>query len=322
MKSLFQIVVLCAIQAVAGAVYAQPAYPTKPITLIVPFAAGGPTDTVGRTVATAMQKRLRQSIVIENVSGAGGTVGVARVANAAPDGYTILLYHVGMSTAPTLYPNLPFDPLKSFEPLGEVTDVPMTLIGRPGLEARDLAQLIAHVKRNGAIYAHAGIGSASHLCGMLLMDALGVELKTVGHKGTGPAMHELLGGRVDLMCDQTTNTTSQIRGGKVIAYGITTPLRVPSLPDVPSLQEVGLPGFEVAVWHALYAPAGTPKATLDKLNEALRYALTDSAVKARLSDLGTYPVSLHKATPEFAREHLIAEMEKWRPLIEKAQRAD
>lgn len=320
MKSLYRILVLCIAQALAGAAFAQPSYPAKPITLIVPFAAGGPTDTVGRTVATAMQKRLRQSIVVENVSGAGGTVGAARVASAEPDGYTILLYHVGMSTAPTFYPDLPFHPLKSFEPLGEVTDVPMTVIGRPGLEAQNLSELVTYIKRKGLIYAHAGTGSASHLCGMLLMNALGVEMKTVGHKGTGPAMHELLGGRVDLMCDQTTNTTSQIRGGKVVAYGITTPLRIPSLPDVPSLHEVGLPGFEVAVWHALYAPAGTPREALDKLNDALRYALTDSAVKARLSDLGTYPVSLQKATPEFAREHLIAEMEKWRPLIERARK--
>lgn len=319
MKLLLRFIALFVLQCVAGAALAQ-AYPSKPITLIVPFTAGGPTDTVGRTVAAAMQKHLRQSIVIENVGGAGGTVGAARVASAPADGYTILLYHVGMATAPSIYPNLRFDPIKSFDPIGEVTDVPMTLIGRPDLPARDFGELLVYLKRNEIRYAHAGNGSASHLCGILLMTSIGLDLKTVGYKGTAPAMHDLLGSRVDLMCDQTTNTTSQIRGGKVRAYGITMPERVASLPDVPSLREAGLPDFEVAVWHALYAPAGTPKPVLDKLNAALRYALTDSAVKARLNDLGTDAVPLDKATPEYARKHLAAEIDKWRPLIESAQK--
>ena len=305
--------------AAAGTAAAQ-AYPQKPITMIVPFAAGGPTDTVGRTVAMAMQKRLRQSVVVENVAGAGGTVGAARVANAAPDGYTILLYHVGMATAPSLYPNLSFDPQRSFEPIGEVTDVPMTLIGRPDLQAKDLGELLEYLKRNKVSYAHAGFGSASHLCGMLFMKSIGMDLKTISHKGTGPAMHELLGSRVDLMCDQTTNTTSQIRGGKVIAYGITTSKRISSLPDVPSLHDAGLQEFEVAVWHALYAPAGTPKEALDKLNDALRYALTDTAVNARFNDLGTDPVSLDKATPGYLRMHLDEQLKKWAPIIDKARK--
>lgn len=321
MRTLLKFCALLIAFAAAGTAAVQ-AFPNKPITMIVPFAAGGPTDTVGRTVAAAMQKRLHQSVVVENVTGAGGTVGAARVANAEPDGYTILLHHVGMATAPALYPNLSFDPQKSFAPIGEVTDVPMTLIGRPDIEARDLGELLEYLKRNKrkVSYAHAGFGSASHLCGMLFMNSIGMDLKTVSHKGTGPAMRELLGGNVDLMCDQTTNTTSQIRGGKVIAYGITTPKRIPSLPDVPSLHEAGLQEFEVAVWHALYAPAGTPQDALDRLNDALRYALTDTAVRARFSDLGTDPVSLDKATPEYLRMHLDAQLKKWAPIIDKARR--
>jgi tripartite-type tricarboxylate transporter receptor subunit TctC len=321
MQALAKILVALGCWAAAAAASAQ-GYPSRSITLIVPFAAGGPTDTVARTVATSMQKRLRQTVIIENVGGAGGTIGAARVAAAPPDGYTILLHHIGMATAPSLYPNLSFDPQQSFEIIGEVTDVPMTMLARLDFPAKNLKAFLKYLKtrKPSVSYAHAGQGSASHLCGLLFMSTIQANFKTVGYKGTGPAMNDLLDGRVDLMCDQTTNTTPQIRSAKVLAFGVTTARRVASLPDVPSLQEGGLKGFEVTVWHALYAPRGTPAEALDKLNDALRFALVDAAVKARFNDLGTEPVALAKATPAYARAHLQAEVKKWAPVIEKARK--
>jgi tripartite-type tricarboxylate transporter receptor subunit TctC len=321
MQALAKVLVALGCWAAAAAASAQ-GYPSRSITLIVPFAAGGPTDTVARTVAASMQKRLRQTVIIENVGGAGGTIGAARVAAAPPDGYTILLHHIGMATAPSLYPNLSFDPQQSFEIIGEVTDVPMTVLARLDFPAKNLKAFLKYLKtrKPSVSYAHAGQGSASHLCGLLFMSTIQANFKTVGYKGTGPAMNDLLDGRVDLMCDQTTNTTPQIRSAKVLAFGVTTARRVASLPDVPSLQEGGLKGFEVSVWHALYAPRGTPAEALDKLNDALRFALVDAAVKARFNDLGTEPVALDKATPAYARAHLQAEVKKWAPVIEKARK--
>lgn len=296
------------------------AYPTKPITLIVPFAAGGPTDTVARTIGAAMQNELKQTVVIENIGGAGGTIGVARGARSAPDGYTILMHHIGMATAPTLYRKLSFDPLNDFEYIGQVTDVPMTMIARGDFPPADFKDFLTYIKANKdkLAYANAGLGSASHLCGLLFMSAIETEFTTVPYKGTGPAMNDLLGGQVDFMCDQTTNTTSQIKGGKVKAYAVTTAERVSSLPDLPTMQEGGLKGFEVAVWHALYAPKGTPQPIIDRLVEALQVAVKDPGVKARFNDLGTDPVPVEKATPESLRTHLAAEIKKWAPVIKAA----
>ncbi len=221
-----------------GLAHAQ-AYPTKTITMIVPFAAGGPTDTVARLVAQSMGNTLKQQIIVENVGGAGGTIGAARAAKAAPDGYTLFLHHIGQSTAPALYRKLRYDAITSFEPIGLITDVPMTLVAQGNFPAKDMKELITYVKANKdkVTYANAGLGSASHLCGMLFMTAIGVELTTVPYKGTGPAMNDLLGGQVDFMCDQTTNTTSQIKGGKIKAYGVTTKTPVASLPNLPTLDE-------------------------------------------------------------------------------------
>jgi len=295
-------------------------YPTKPVTMVVPFAAGGPTDTVARTIGAAMQNHLKQTVIVENVGGAGGTLGAEKVAKAANDGYTVLLHHIGMSTAPALYRNLRYKPLEDFEMIGEVTDVPMTLIGRGNLAPNNFAELLAYVKANKekVNYGNAGLGSASHLCGLLFMSAIQVDMTTVPYKGTGPAMNDLLGGTLDLMCDQTTNTTSQIKGGKVKAYGVTTAKRVPSLNTLPTLQEAGLKGFEVGVWHALYAPKGTPKAVIDKLVEALHVALKDPNVVQRFADLGTEPVPLTRANPESLRKHLAAETAKWGPIVKAA----
>ena len=303
----------------AGLASAQ-SYPTKPINLVVPFAAGGPTDTVARTLGGAMSKALGQQIIIDNVGGAGGTIGVGKVVGAANDGYTILLMHIGISTAPALYRTLKYDVNKDLEPVGLVTEVPMTLIGKADFPPKDIGELVGYVKANKhkVSYANSGVGSASHLCGMLFMSAIETDLLTVPYKGTAPAMQDLLGGQVDFMCDQTTNTTSQIKGGKVKAYGVTSLTRVPSLPDLPTLDSAGLKGFNVGVWHGIWAPKGTPKPILDKLNGALQAALKDKDVIARLGDLGATPEPLARQTPEALRAHLAAEINKWGPIIKKA----
>lgn len=314
---------LCAVACLAafgsGLAQAQ-AYPNKTITMIVPFAAGGPTDTVARLVAQSMGTTLKQQIIIENVGGAGGTIGAARAAKAAPDGYTLFLHHIGQSTAPALYRKLPYNAIDSFEPIGLITDVPMTVVARGNFPAKDMKELITYVKANKdkVTYAHAGLGSASHLCGMLLQTAMGVELTTVPYKGTGPAMNDLLGGQVDFMCDQTTNTTSQIKSGKIKAYGVTTKTPVPSLPNLPTLASGALPGFEVGVWHGLYAPKGTPKPVVDALANALRASLRDPNVVKRFNDLGTEPVPTNQATPEALRAHLKQQIDLWGPIIKKA----
>jgi tripartite-type tricarboxylate transporter receptor subunit TctC len=303
----------------SSSVFAQ-AYPSKTITMIVPFAAGGPTDTVARLISKSMSDTLGQQVVVENVGGAGGTIGAARAAKAEPDGHTILLHHIGQSTAPTLYRKLSFKPLEDFAPVGLVTDVPMTIIARKDFPAKDFKELVSYIKTNKdkVTYANAGVGAASHLCGMLFMSAIGTEMTTVPYKGTGPAMNDLLGGQVDIMCDQTTNTTSQIKSGKVKVYAVTTKDRVASLPDVPTANEAGLPNFEIGVWHGIYAPKGTPKAAIDKLSQALKVALKDETVKKRFADLGTAPEPENRATPEALGAHLKAEIAKWEPVIKKA----
>ncbi|MFT0859712.1 tripartite tricarboxylate transporter substrate binding protein BugD [Ancylobacter sp. G4_0304] len=295
-------------------------YPSRPVTMVVPFSAGGPTDTVARLVAESMSRSLGQQVVVENVGGAGGTRGAGQVAKASPDGYTILLHHIGQATAATLYRKLPYNVLTDFEEVGLVTDVPMTLIGKSGLEPKDVTELVAFVKdkKDGVIYGNAGVGSASHLCGMLFMSALGTQMTTVPYQGTGPAMNDLVGGQIDLMCDQTTNTTGQIKAGKVKAYAVTTPNRLKSLPDLPTMQEGGVKDFEIAVWHGVYAPKGTPKEVVTKLNAALVAALQDPKVIARFADLGTEPVALDRATPEVHEKFLAAEVAKWKPVIEQA----
>ena len=304
--------------------FASPAsaqkYPEKVITIVVPFTAGGPTDTVTRLIAQPMTMALKQQVIVENIGGAGGTIAATRVARTAADGYTLLLHHIGMSTAPTLYRKLPYNPMTDFEPIGLINEVPMTLIARRDFPPKDLKELITYVKANKdkVTYANAGIGAASHLCGMLLMTTIQTDLTTVPYKGTADVMKDILGGQVDLTCDQTTNTTSQIKAGKVKVYGVTMPKRLSSLPKIPTLDESGLKGFEVSVWHALYAPKKTPKPVIDTLTKALQAALKDKVVKERFADLGTEPVVEKRATPEALRTHLKAEIEKWAPIIKKA----
>jgi tripartite-type tricarboxylate transporter receptor subunit TctC len=295
-------------------------YPNKVISMVVPFAAGGPTDTVARLIGVPMTKTLKQQVIVENVGGAGGTIAANRVAKAPPDGYTILIHHIGMSTAPALYRKLPYNPMTDFEPIGLINEVPMTLVAKKDFPAKDLKELIAYVKANKekVNYANAGLGAASHLCGMIFMSAIQTDVTTIPYSGTAPAMNDLLGGQVDFMCDQTTNTTSQIKAGKINVYGVTTKKRVASLPNVPTMDEAGLKGFEVSIWHALYAPKGTPKPVIDKLTNALQDAMKDSTVKQRFADLGTEPVALNRATPAALSAHLKAEIDRWGPIIKKA----
>ena len=295
-------------------------YPTKPVNMVVPFVAGGPTDTLARNLGVAWGKLLKQTVVVENVGGAGGNIGVNRVAKAAPDGYTILLHHIGMSTSPALYRKLDYDPMGDFEYIGLVADVPMTLIARGNFPAANLKEFLAYIKANKdkLSYANAGLGAASHLCGLLFMSAIETDFTTVPYKGTAPAMNDLLGGQVDFMCDQTTNTTGQIKGGKVKVYGVTTLKRVASLPDVPTLDEQGMKGFSVGVWHGVYAPKKTPKPVTDALVSTMQAALRDADLIKNLAQLGTEPVAPNLATPAALQSHLKAEIAKWAPVIKKA----
>ena len=306
--------------SLAGTAFAQAPFPDRPVSLIVPFAAGGPTDVVARMIAIPMGKSLGQTVLVENAVGAGGTIAAAKVARAAPNGYTIFIHHMGMSTAPALYKKLTFDPLKDFEYIGQVVDVPMTLLGRKDFPANTLPELQAYIKANPnkVSLANAGLGAVSHLCGLLFMTQLGAELTTVPYKGTGPAMNDLLGGQVDLLCDQTTQTVPMIKDGRVKVFGVTTLKRLAVLPNVPTLDEQGMKGFEVKVWHGMYAPKGTPKPALDKITAALRMALQDPLVKQRLTELSSDVAPLDKVSASGLKSHLEAEIAKWDPVIKKA----
>jgi tripartite-type tricarboxylate transporter receptor subunit TctC len=288
--------------------------------MVVPFAAGGPTDVVARMLAVPMAKSLGQTVVVENTVGAGGTIASQRVIKATPDGHTVFLHHMGMSTAPALYRKLGFDPMKDFEFIGQVVDVPMTMLARKDFPANNLNELIAYLRVNKekVTLANAGLGAVSHLCGMLFMSTIGVDLTTVPYKGTAPAMTDLLGGQVDLLCDQTTQTVPLIRDGRVKVYGVTTLKRLASLPNVPTLDEQGMKGFEVKVWHGLYAPRGTPREVTDKINLALRDALADPGIRQRMAELSSDIPPADKITPQGLKSHLEAEIAKWGPVIQKA----
>lgn len=306
---------------VATSAFAE--YPEKPVTIVVPFAAGGPTDKVARDLAEALRKPLGgQPIIIENVGGAGGTLGAGKVAKASNDGYTLLLHHIGMSTAPSLYRKMAYDTLSDFEFLGMVNEVPMTLIGKPTLPANNYAELVKWMDANkGKInLANAGLGAASHLCGLLFQSTVKIDMQTVPYKGTGPAMTDLLGGQVDLMCDQTTNTTSQIEGGKVKAFAVTSAKRLttPALKNLPTLEESGLKGFNVSIWHGMYAPKGTPKAVTDKINAALRVALKDAEFIKREEALGAVVVTDARLGGAEHKKFVEAEINKWGPVIKAA----
>jgi tripartite-type tricarboxylate transporter receptor subunit TctC len=301
----------------AGVALGQGAWPTRSVTLVVPFAAGGPTDTVARSLGASMSKTLGQTVVVENKLGAGGTVGVTHAARAAPDGYTFLIHHNGMATTTALYRKLAYNPLADFEYVSQAVDVPMTLLARKDFPANNFQEFAAYVKANKdkINLANAGLGAVSQLCGLLLEHALGVKLTAVPFQGTAPAMNALLGGQVDILCDQTTQTIPQIKAGNVKLYGVTTKSRIKALPDTPTLHEQGLKDFEVVVWHGIYAPKGTPKPILERMNAAVRAALKDPDVMRRMADLGAEIVPDNKLTPEGLQTWLKSEIDKWGPII-------
>lgn len=303
---------------------AQKDWPTKSIQLVVPFAAGGPTDTIARLIAVPMGQALGQTVVVENVPGAGGTIASTKVARAAPDGYTIYIHHMGMATANALYDKLPYDPMTSFDYIGQVADVPMVLLGKKDLPANNFKELEAYIRANGSkvTMANAGPGAVSQLCGLLFQSRMGVRLTNIPYKGTGPALTDLLGGQVDLLCDQTTQTIPYIKDGRVKAFGTTTMKRLPAIPNVPTLNEQGLKGFEVKVWHGVYAPKGTPQPVLDKINAALKKALNTPDVKKRLEDANIDIVPADKISARGLKDHLEKEINVWGPVIRKANIPD
>lgn len=303
----------------AGGAAAQD-FPARHVTMVVPFAAGGPADILARHLAQAMSPALKQQVIIENGGGAGGTLGTARVAKAAPDGYTVLLMHIGIATAPALYRKLPYDTVNDLEPIGRVADVPMTVVARKTLPPNNLKDFLSYAKTNKdkLNYAHAGVGSSSHLCGLLFMNKIGMDFNTVPYKGNGPVMTDLIGGQVDLTCDQTTNTTEQIRSGTIKVYGVTSRTRLASLPDLPTLDEQGLSGFEVVAWYGMWAPKGTPKAALDALNHALQAGVSDTTFGSRMADLGSVPATAPQATPDALRVYLKSELDTWGTVIKQA----
>jgi tripartite-type tricarboxylate transporter receptor subunit TctC len=313
------IMIFAALGFLQGSAAAQD-YPTRPINIVVPAAAGGPTDTISRITAQAMSKLLGQQITIENAGGAGGTIGTGRVVRAEPDGYTLLIYHVGLSTAATLYRKLPYDTRSAFAAIGLVTDAPMTIIGRSDLEPNTLAELVTYLKNRSTktTFGNAGTGSASHLCEMLFKSRVQAQVTAVPYRGTGPVMNDLVGKQIDMSCDQATNTTGPISAKLVKAYAVTTKARLASLPDVPTADEAGLKGFELGVWHGVFAPKGTPPAIVEKLSAALKGALKDPDLVKRFHEINTEPMPQDRATPEAAQRMLLSEIDRWAPIINAA----
>lgn len=304
---------------IAGGVHAQE-FPSKTISIVMPYSAGGPGDTLARLVAQSMSKTLKKQVIVENYPGAGGTIGSARVANAPPDGHQLLMIHVSHATNPALYPKLAYDAIKDFEPVGLFADLPMVIVSKKDMPVKNFKELIDYVKANKdkVNYAHAGTGSASHLCGLLFSSAIKTKITMVPYKGAAPAITDMMGGQVDFMCDQTVNVVPYLKSGRIKAYAIASKARSPALPELPTANEAGLPGFELNIWYGVFAPKGTPKPVLDKLSASLQEAVKDPAVKTKLAELGAVPVSEERARPEPLRVQLKSEIEKWGAVIKEA----
>jgi len=293
-------------------------YPTRAITIVAAGAAGGPTDTITRILADALTRSSGHQFVVESIGGA--TVGPLRGAQARPDGYTLLCNNIGFAASATLYRRLPYDVLESFAPLGLVSDAAMTLVARPDYPARDLRDYMTLLSREGdkLNLAHAGLGSAAHLCAMLVQQAAGKQATAVVFRGTGPAIGEVMAGRIDLLCDQATNTLPYLRENRITGYGVTSAQRVPSLPNLPTTAEAGFPTIAMTTWHALYAPAGTPEPIQEQLSAMLRGAMRDERLRQRFSELATDPATEERATIAFHRRFLAEEVARWRPIIQAA----
>lgn len=313
------VAIACMVCVVATRAAAQE-FPSKPVTLMMPYAAGGPGDTITRIIGQGMSKVFGRQFLVENTAGAGGTIGTAKVAAAAPDGHSLLVMHLGHAANTALYRNLRYDAIGDFEPIGMIAESPMAFVAKKDFPAGNFKDFVAHVKaRNENVtYGHAGIGSASHLCGLLFFSAIETTVTNVPYKGTGPALNDLLGGQFDFMCDQTLNVFQPVKAGMLKAFAATTRTRLAVLPDLPTAAEAGLPGFEITVWFAMYAPKGTPKPVIDKLAAALQEALKDPEVKSRLAASGAETVAPERAQPDALRAHLKAEIDKWGPIIKKA----
>jgi tripartite-type tricarboxylate transporter receptor subunit TctC len=301
-------------------VMAEDAYPSRPITVISPYAPGGASDFLARTLAEAMRARLHQPVIVQNVPGAGGAVGSVQAAKAKPDGYTLLLNHVGLSTIPSLYKKLAFDPLASFEFIGLFAEAPMIMLSRKDFAPKTFAELVAYAKANKEklTFASSGMGSATHLCAMLFQEAIGTPLTLVQYKGAGPAILDIRSGQVDVICDLPTTTSGAIRSGELRAFVLTAPKRMASLPDVPTSVEVGMPSLDISTWFGLYAPVGTPKPIIETLSKALRDIVVDKAVAQQLEKIETEIFPVDQATPEALRAKLTSQINLWRPIIEKA----
>jgi putative tricarboxylic transport membrane protein len=313
------VAIACLYGCVASGLCAQE-FPTKPVSLMMPYAAGGPGDTITRIVGLGMSKVLGQQFVVENTAGAGGTIGTAKIAASAPDGYSLLVMHFGHAANTALYRNLRYDAINDFEPIGIIAESPMAFVAKKAFPAGNFKEFIAYVKehKDKVTYGHAGIGSASHLCGLLFFSAIDTQVTSIPYKGTGPALSDLMGGQFDFMCDQTLNVFKSVDAGLIKAYAATTKARLAVLPDLPTAGEAGLPGFEITVWFGMYAPKGTPKPIIDKLSAALQEALQDPDLKSRLSASGAEAVAPERARPEALRAFLKAEIDKWVPIIGKA----
>ena len=316
-KTILAVAVICMVN---GASAPAQEFPARAVSLMMPYAAGGPGDTITRVTAAGMSKVFGRQFVVENTAGAGGTIGTAKVAASPPDGYSLLVMHFGHAANTALYRNLRYDAVTDFEPVGLIAESPMAFVARKDFPATDFKQFVERIKtgNENVTAGHAGIGSASHLCGLLFLNAIEASVTTVPYKGTGPALNDLIGGQFDYMCDQTLNVGQPAKAGMLKAYAATTRARLAAWPELPTAAEAGLPGFEITVWFGMWAPRGTPQPVIDKLSAALKVALQDPDVKSRLAASGADTVSPDRATPEALRAHLKAEIDKWVPLIHKA----
>ncbi|MFL6947264.1 MAG: tripartite tricarboxylate transporter substrate-binding protein [Xanthobacteraceae bacterium] len=317
---MFKIMLAIAGLGVVSVPAAAQEFPARPVTLMMPYAAGGPGDTITRIIGQGMGKVLGSQFMVENTAGAGGTVGTAKIAAAPPDGHSLLVMHFGHAANTALYRNLRYDAVRDFEPIGLIAESPMALVAKKNFPADNLRDFIAYVKANNTqvTHGHAGIGSASHLCGLLFFNAIGTTVTSIPYKGTGPALNDLIGGQFDFMCDQTLNVLQPVNAGLIKAFATTTKARLAVAPDLPTAAEAGLPGVEITVWFGMYAPKATPQPVIEKLSAGLREALKEPEVKNRLAMAGAETVAAERATPAALRAHLKSEIDKWVPIIHKA----